>query len=146
LAGPITLADGGTDADAINGKFRITVATCRRWIRPGLTFRRTLVGSFVARKLMETQVLTVASPSYIKTLGRPRHPNGVEGCDCIDFYASARPYDWEVRRRNEVIPLRVKARLLVSDSGTLIGACEAGAGIAQILELGRKHLLDKAGW
>ena len=95
---------------------------------------------------METQVLTVASPSDIKTLGRPRHPNGVEGCDCIDFYASARPYDWEVRRRNEVIPLRVKARLLVSDSGTLIGACEAGAGIAQILELGRKHLLDKAGW
>ena len=39
-----------------------------------------------------------------------------------------------------MIPLRVKERLLVSDSGTLIGACEAGAGIAQIL--GCKHLLD----
>jgi DNA-binding transcriptional LysR family regulator len=101
-------------------------------------------GSFVARKLIETRVLTVASPSYIKTHGRPRHPKDVEGCDCIDFYdaANARPYDWEVRRREEVIPLRVKARLLVSDSGTLIGACEAGAGIAQILELGCQHLLD----
>jgi DNA-binding transcriptional LysR family regulator len=42
-----------------------------------------------------------------------------------------------------VIPLRVKARLLVSDAGTMIGACEAGAGIAQVLELGCKHLLDK---
>ena len=40
------------------------------------------------------------------------------------------------------IPLRIRGRLLVSDSGTLIGACEAGAGIAQILELGCKHLLD----
>jgi len=30
----------------------------------------------------------------------------------------------------------------VSDSGTLIGACEAGAGIAQILELGCRPLLE----
>src|SRR3984885_3164107 len=109
-----------------------------------LRFGEPPVGSFVARKCIETRVLTVASPSYIKTHGRPRHPKDVEACDCIDFYdaANARPYDWEVRRRKEVIPLRVKGRLLVSDSGTLIGACEAGAGIAQVLELGCRHLLD----
>jgi DNA-binding transcriptional LysR family regulator len=109
-----------------------------------LRFGEPPVGSFVARKLIETRVLTVASPSYIKTHGRPRHPKDVEACDCIDFYdaAHARPYDWEVRRKKEVIPLRVKGRLLVSDSGTLIGACEAGGGIAQILELGCKDLLD----
>jgi DNA-binding transcriptional LysR family regulator len=109
-----------------------------------LRFGEPPVGSFVARKLIETRVLTVASPSYIKTHGRPRHPKDVEACNCIDFYdaANARPYDWEVRRRKEVIPLQVKGRLLVSDSGTLIGACEAGAGIAQVLELGCRHLLD----
>jgi DNA-binding transcriptional LysR family regulator len=109
-----------------------------------LRFGEPPVGSFVARKLIETRVLTVASPSYIKTHGRPRHPKDVEACACIDFYdaANARPYDWEVRRRKEVIPLQVKGRLLVSDSGTLIGACEAGAGIAQVLELGCRHLLD----
>jgi DNA-binding transcriptional LysR family regulator len=109
-----------------------------------LRFGEPPVGSFVARKLAETRVLTVASPSYIKAHGRPQHPKDIEGCDCIDFYdaANARPYDWEVRRRKELIPLRVKARLQVSDSGTLLGACEAGAGIAQILELGCKHLLD----
>ncbi|HTB86350.1 MAG TPA: LysR family transcriptional regulator [Steroidobacteraceae bacterium] len=109
-----------------------------------LRFGEPPVGSFVARKLIETRVLTVASPAYIKIHGRPRHPKDVEACDCIDFYdaANARPYDWEVRRRKEVIPLRIKGRLLVSDSGTLIGACEAGAGIAQVLELGCRHLLD----
>lgn len=102
------------------------------------------IGSFVARKLVETRVLTVASPSYLKTHGRPRHPKDIEERDCIDFYdaAHAKPYEWEVRRKKEVVPLRVKARLLVSDSGTLVGACEAGAGIAQILELGCKPLLD----
>src|SRR3984957_931730 len=100
-------------------------------------------GSFVARKLVETRVLTVASPSYIKAKGKPRHPKEIEERDCIDFYdaANARPYDWEMRRKKEVLPLRVKARLLVSDSGTLIGACEAGAGIGQVLEIGCAELL-----
>ena len=109
-----------------------------------LRFGEPPVGSFVARKLIETRVLTVASPAYIKSHGRPRHPKDIETCDCIDFYdaANARPYGWELRRKKEVIPLRVKGRLLVSDSGTMIGACEAGAGIAQVLELGCKHLLD----
>jgi DNA-binding transcriptional LysR family regulator len=103
-----------------------------------LRFGEPPVGSFVARKLIETRVLTVASPCYIKAHGKPRHPKEIEERDCIDFYdaANARPYDWEMRRKKEVLPLRVKARLLVSDSGTLIGACEAGAGIGQVLEIG----------
>jgi DNA-binding transcriptional LysR family regulator len=108
-----------------------------------LRFGEPPVGSFVARKLIETRVLTVASPSYIKAHGKPRHPKEIEERDCIDFYdaANARPYDWEMRRKREVLPLRVKARLLVSDSGTLLGACEAGAGIAQVLEIGCAELL-----
>jgi DNA-binding transcriptional LysR family regulator len=103
-------------------------------------------GSFVARKLVETRVLTVASPSYIKAKGKPRHPKEIEERDCIDFYdaANGRPYDWEMRRKKEVLPLRVKARLLVSDAGTLIGACEAGAGIAQVLEIGCRQLIRSA--
>lgn len=109
-----------------------------------LRFGEPPVGSFVARKLVETRVITVASPGYIKAHGRPRHPKDMETRACIDFYdaAHARPYDWEVQRKREVLPLRVKGRLLVSDSGTLLGACEAGAGIAQILELGCEHLLE----
>jgi DNA-binding transcriptional LysR family regulator len=108
-----------------------------------LRFGEPPVGSFVARKLIETRVLTVASPSYIKAHGKPRHPKEIEERDCIDFYdaANARPYDWEMRRKKVVLPLRVKARLLVSDSGTLIGACEAGAGIAQVLEIGCAEIL-----
>jgi DNA-binding transcriptional LysR family regulator len=108
-----------------------------------LRFGEPPQGSFVARKLIETRVLTVASPSYIKAKGKPRLPKEIEGRDCIDFYdaANARPYDWEMRRKKEVLPLRIKARLLVSDSGTLIGACEAGAGIGQVLEIGCRELI-----
>ncbi len=108
-----------------------------------LRFGEPPQGSFVARKLIETGVLTVASPSYIKAEGKPRHPKELEERDCIDFYdaANARPYDWEMRCKKDVLPLRVKARLLVSDAGTLIGACEAGAGIVQVLEIGSQQSL-----
>jgi len=103
-----------------------------------LRFGEPPVGSFVARKLIETRVLTVASPSYIKAHGKPRHPKEIEERDCIDFFdaANGRPYDWDMRRKKEIVSLRIKARLLVSDSGTLVGACEAGAGIGQVLEIG----------
>jgi len=108
-----------------------------------LRFGEPPVGSFVARKLTETRVITVASPAYIKAHGKPRHPKEIEQHDCIDFYdaANGRPYEWELRRKDEVLPLRVKGRLLTSDSGTLLGACEAGFGIAQIIEIGCGHRL-----
>jgi DNA-binding transcriptional LysR family regulator len=108
-----------------------------------LRFGEPPVGSFVARKLTETRVITVASPAYLKAHGRPKHPRELEQHECLDFYdaAHARPYDWEMRRKKEVLPLHIKGRLMVSDSGTFLGACEAGAGIAQILELGNEQVL-----
>jgi DNA-binding transcriptional LysR family regulator len=108
-----------------------------------LRFGEPPIGSFVARKLSETRVITVASPAYLKAHGRPRHPRELEQRECLDFYdaANGRPYEWEMRRKKEVLPLRIKGRLMVSDSGALLGACEAGAGIAQILEIGCEHLL-----
>src|SRR5579862_3324527 len=88
-----------------------------------LRFGEPPVGSFVARKLTETRVITVAAPAYLKRHGQPRHPRELEQRECLDFYdaAHACPYEWEMRRKKEVLPLRIKGRLLVSDSGTLIG-------------------------
>jgi len=100
-------------------------------------------GRLVARKLTETRVLTVAAPSYLAVHGVPRHPADLAHHACIDFYdaASGRPYPWEFRRGNEVLPVTPPARLMVSDSGTMAGVCVAGAGIAQFLELGTEDLV-----
>jgi DNA-binding transcriptional LysR family regulator len=108
-----------------------------------LRFGEPPVGSFVARKLAETRVITVASPAYIRTHGKPAHPKEIEERDCIDFYdaTNGRPYPWEMHRKKAVLTLNVKGRLLTSDSGTLLGACEAGFGIAQIIEIGCEPLL-----
>ena len=101
-------------------------------------------GSFVTRKLLETRVLTVASPAYIAARGQPRHPAEIADHACIDFHeaASGRPFAWEFHRGSEVVPVEVTARLMVSDSGALLEACEAGAGIAQIFDLGTRHLIE----
>lgn len=101
-------------------------------------------GSLVARKLFETRVLTVASPAYVAEHGQPRHPSEVLSHDCISFYdaANQRPFDWEFRNGKEVLPVKVSARVLVSDVGGMLSACEAGAGIAQILQFGSNHLLE----
>jgi DNA-binding transcriptional LysR family regulator len=101
-------------------------------------------GSLVARKLVETRVLTVAAPAYVAEHGRPRHPSEVVDHDCIGFYdaANQRPFDWEFRKGKEILPVKVSARVLVSDVGAMLSACEAGAGIAQILQLGSSHLVE----
>jgi DNA-binding transcriptional LysR family regulator len=101
-------------------------------------------GTFVARKLIDTRILTVASPGYIAANGKPDHPSDIVGHACLDFYdaSSGRSYDWEFRRGAEVLPVKTSARLLVSDVGALHGACEAGAGIAQIMQLGSRHLIE----
>ena len=108
-----------------------------------LRFGEPPSGSLIARKLIETRILTVASPGYIARHGRPRHPSGVAHLPCIDFYdaANTTPFDWEFRNGREVLPVKPSARLMVSDVGAMLSACEAGVGIAQIMQLGSKHLI-----
>jgi DNA-binding transcriptional LysR family regulator len=102
-------------------------------------------GSLIARKLIETRILTVASPGFVERHGRPKHPSEVERLPCIEFYdaANARPFDWEFRRRREVLSVKPSSRLMVSDVGAMLSSCEAGVGIAQIMQLGSKHLVDE---
>ena len=101
-------------------------------------------GSFVARKLVETRILTVASPGYIAMHGRPQHPADVAGHACIAFYdaANGRAFDWEFRKGRRVLPVDIASRLLVSDVGAMLSACEAGSGIAQIMQLGAGDLIE----
>jgi DNA-binding transcriptional LysR family regulator len=109
-----------------------------------LRFGEPPSGSFVARKLVETRILTVASPGYITMHGRPQHPADVAAHACIAFYdaANGRPFDWEFRKGRRVLPVDIASRLLVSDVGAMLSACEAGTGIAQIMQLGAGDLIE----
>jgi DNA-binding transcriptional LysR family regulator len=96
-----------------------------------------------SRLLLETRVLTVAAPSYIKTHGRPKSPEALGAHDCIQYLDPHRgkPYEWEFRRTEKVLPVHTVGRLTLADVDTMIAACVAGAGIAQVLALSVESLV-----
>jgi DNA-binding transcriptional LysR family regulator len=99
--------------------------------------------ALIARRILDARILTVASPVYIDRHGRPGHPQELasDTHQCIRAIdtSTGRPFDWEFRRGKELISVAVNGRLTVTDSGTKLGACLAGFGAAQVIDLGLEH-------
>lgn len=108
-----------------------------------LRFGDPPVGGLTVRKLLATRILTVAAPTYLAAHGRPAHPRDLAAHACIDYRdpTSGRPFAWEFRRGGEVVAVAAPARLMVSDVDTMLRACAAGVGIAQVMALGSAALL-----
>jgi DNA-binding transcriptional LysR family regulator len=109
-----------------------------------MRFGEPPASTLIARKLLESRVLTVASPSYLKKHGRPSHPSELKHHSCIQFIdpLTSRPFQWEFHAGRKVVPVETHGRLHVTDVGTMINECIAGTGVAQILGLGVQPLLD----
>ena len=95
------------------------------------------------RLLLQTRVMTVAAPSYIAKHGRPTTPDELERHSCIQFTdpLTGSPFDWEFRRGKQVLPVATSGPLLMTDVATMVAACAAGAGIAQLLAISAQPLL-----
>jgi DNA-binding transcriptional LysR family regulator len=101
--------------------------------------------SLVARRLLETRVVTVAAPSYLGKHGRPAKPADVSSHVCLQFRnpVTGRPFEWEFHRGRKILPIETTGRLLLTDAQTLVGTCVAGAGIAQLLAISIQDHLDR---
>ena len=101
--------------------------------------------SLIARKLLETRTVTVAAPSYIRKHGRPETPADLIEHACIQMRntLTGEPMEWEYKLGRKIVPAKTSGRLLVTDAGTLLGACLAGAGIARLKASGVQELIDK---
>src|SRR5579859_132004 len=101
--------------------------------------------AYVVRKLFETPVLTVAAPSYIAKHGHPTHPWELANHHCLHFRnpASGRAFEWEFHRGEEVLPLDLGGRLLMSDPESHTAAILSGAGIAQVLAFSAQPHIDR---
>jgi DNA-binding transcriptional LysR family regulator len=99
--------------------------------------------TLIARKLLETRTVTVASPDYLSKFGRPETPSDLIHHACIQMKSTMTglPMEWEYSSDQGTIPVKTTSRLLVNESGTLIGACLAGAGIARVKASGVKDLI-----
>lgn len=110
-----------------------------------IRFGEPTPSSLITRRLFNARILTVAAPAYIERCRRPEHPQDLarDGHECIlaiDPH-TGRPYDWEFWRGNECLAVAVNGRLTVTDASTKLGACLAGFGVAQVIDLGlQDHL------
>ena len=101
--------------------------------------------SLVARKLLESRIVTVASPAYLKQHGRPATPADLAGHACIQVrdMATGQPFAWEFLRGRKHLKVPTRGRLMLTDPGTLLATCLAGTGIAQIKAIGIQEQLDR---
>jgi DNA-binding transcriptional LysR family regulator len=100
--------------------------------------------ALISRQLFRTRVITVAAPAYLERYGRPRLPADLADHTCIQYQdpLTGKPFEWELRRGEEVVPIATRGRILVNDAGTTLATCLAGIGIAQVFSLGMKPYLD----
>lgn len=108
-----------------------------------LRFGPPPVSSMISRKLLDTRILTVASPAYLERHGRPTKPQELAAHACIQFRdpITGRPFNWEFHRGKQVLPVNTQGSLILTDVGTMLNACLAGAGIAQVMALGIADLM-----
>ncbi len=103
-------------------------------------FGRPPPSTLVARKLLDSRMLTIASPAYLERHGHPKDPHELEKGHhvCIQFRdpETGRPYPWEFHKGRKKLVLETTGSLTVNDAGTLYSVCLAGHGMAQVMDLG----------
>jgi len=94
--------------------------------------------AMIARKLLETRIVTCAAPTYLARRGTPEGPEHVAQHDVLQFRnpETGRPFPWEFHRAGEVVEIRVAGRVVMDDPSAALAACEAGGGLFQSFELG----------
>jgi DNA-binding transcriptional LysR family regulator len=92
----------------------------------------------IARKLLETRVITCAAPAYLGRRGAPRTPEEVAHHEALLFRdpQSGRPFTWEFHRSGQIVSAAVSGQVVMDDPSTALAACEAGQGLFQGLALG----------
>lgn len=96
--------------------------------------------TLVCRRILSARVLTVASPAYLERRPTPGHPEDLlrDKHECIHAVdpATGKVFDWEFWKGKEKLTVDVQGNLTVTDAGTKLGACLAGYGVAQIIDIG----------
>jgi DNA-binding transcriptional LysR family regulator len=94
--------------------------------------------ALIARKLLDTRIVTCAAPAYLARHGTPATPDDVRNHEALLFRdpQSGRPFTWEFHRRGEVVVVPVNGRVVMDDPSAALAACEAGQGLFQSFELG----------
>jgi DNA-binding transcriptional LysR family regulator len=103
----------------------------------------------VARKVIESEAILVAAPSYVRRRGQPRSPGQLPQHDGLKLRnAALRSRVWRLwcpSAPQEALEIEVQPVLLANHTDTLLRAALDGAGIASMpLDLAAPHLASGA--
>jgi len=143
-AGPKVLAQISTDKTDYRFPLAIFDAPVVADIDVAVRFGEPAASSLIRRKLAALQVITVATPGYLKRHGRPKHPNDLPHHACIHLRDPLirQPYVWEFHKGRKVLTVKTRSRLLVSDARTMLTECVSGMGIAQVFTVAVRDFLE----
>jgi DNA-binding transcriptional LysR family regulator len=97
----------------------------------------------IAREILSTRGLTVASPSYLKRKGTPHHPNDLKDHELIDFSFHGITQSWAYAGPDgEVIAVPISPRVRCDDAQTEKVLALAGRGITRLPEIACQVELD----
>ena len=103
-----------------------------------IRFGPTEDSSLIARRILDTRVLTCAAPAYLQKRGVPAGPHDLMHHEAILFRdpQTGGPFPWEFTRKGKLVKVDVRGRFVTDDPSAAIAACAAGQGVFQSLALG----------
>ncbi len=93
----------------------------------------------IARQIGTIREVVCASPGYIARRGRPETPEDLANHDCVSVAGLTNAGRWEFPIRGAVVPVAVRARLVVDAAEAAFDAGLAGAGIIRLFSY---HVAD----
>lgn len=91
--------------------------------------------NMIVRSFGQSRVLPVASPSLLKTHGRPERPEDLARLPVLSMQEHEGPQVWELIDANgERVSVEVQARLITGDFAVLLDAARQGIGVALLPE------------
>lgn len=90
----------------------------------------------VARKVIESEVILVASPVYVQRRGSPQKPQDLAQHECLRLKTPEGPLRpwrvWETQRPNDAVEVGVAPVLVANHTDTLLRAAIDGVGITSV--------------
>ena len=103
-------------------------------------------GDVVARKVIESEAILVASPDYVKRRGQPQKPEDLAHHECLRLKwlggRSGAWRMWQPEKPAQIVEIEVQPMLLANHTDTLLRATLDGAGITSVsVNLVAAHLM-----
>lgn len=88
--------------------------------------------TLIAKKLVSSPMVTVATPTYFQKNGVPQHPRDLKNHDCIIYTGPGKMYEMEYQEDGQPFTVHIKGKLLTNNTEALREALLEGYGAKMV--------------